>query len=147
MMASEVYREPVIGNWKPKRSERIKAKKSPADKRKNLPGNSEKHLAALRLCPCAMPGCNKVGKSDPHHIKSSGLRGMALKSPDRFAIPLCRSCHEDVERIGSKNELAFFEKRGLEALALADALWMVSPDKAAMCRVVLAHKQHLSEGK
>ena len=128
------------GNWKPKRSERLKAKQSPADKRKRLPGNSEKHLAAIRLCPCAMPGCNKGAPSDPHHIKNTKLRGMAMKSPDRFTVPLCRTCHDDIENIGSKNELAFFERRGLEALELADALWMVSPDKAAMMRVVLAHK-------
>lgn len=28
----------------------------------------------------------------------------------------------------------------IEPLELAAALWMVSPDKASMCRVVFAHK-------
>ena len=133
------------GNWKPKRIERIKAKMSPADKRKKLPGNSEKHLAAIRLCPCSMPRCNRGAPSDPHHLKSTKLRGAGMKSPDRYAIPLCRSCHEAVESVGSKNELAFFEKHGIEALELAGALWMVSPDKASMCRVVLAHKNILRD--
>lgn len=130
-----------LGNWKPKRLDRLKAKKSPADKRKKLPGNSEKHLAALRVMPCAIPGCNNGAPSDPHHLKNTKLRGMGLKSPDKFAIPLCRSCHEAVERAGSKNEIAWFERHGIEPLELAAALWMVSPDKGAMMRVVMAHKQ------
>ena len=128
------------GNFKPKRAERLKAKKSPADKRKNLPGNSEKHLAALRLLPCCIPGCNKVG-GQVHHLKATGQRGAGMKSPDKFGLPMCAEHHlNGVERAGSKNEIAWFEKHGVEPLELAAALWMVSPDKASMVRIVLAHK-------
>jgi hypothetical protein len=142
-MASEIYREQVIGNFKPKRAERLKAKKSPADKRKKLPGNSEKHLQAIRLLPCCIPGCQVVG-CDPHHLKSgpaSAERGAALKARDRWTVPLCRHHHEEVERRASKCELFWFLTFGVEPLELAAALWMVSPDRASMCRIILAHKQ------
>lgn len=129
-----------FGNWKPKRLDRLKAKKSPADKRKKLPGNSEKHLQALRTLPCCIPGCNVVG-SEAHHLKATGSRGAGMKSPDKFALPLCHDHHiNGVERAGSKNEIAWFERHGIEPLELAAALWMVSPDRASMCRVILAHR-------
>ena len=144
-MTSEVARPIIYGNFKPKRSERIKAKKSPADKRKKLPGNSEKHKQAIRTLPCCIPGCCVVG-SEIHHLKSGGHRGAGMKAPDRLGVPLCHEHHiNGVEKVGARNELAWFAKHGIEPLELAAALWMVSPDKAAMCRVVLAHKQHLSE--
>lgn len=130
-----------FGNFKPKRADRLKAKQSPADKRKELPGNSEQHLSALRLLPCCIPGCNRVGGT-VHHLKATGARGTGMKSPDKFGLPMCVEHHlHGVERAGSKNELSWFEKHGIEALELAAALWAVSPDKGAMCRVLLAHKQ------
>jgi hypothetical protein len=133
--------QPQVGLFKPKKAARLKEKKSPGEKRKELPGNSEKHLAALRTLPCCIPGCNKIG-GQVHHLKATGLRGIGLKSPDKYGLPMCNEHHiHGVERVGSKNELAWFEKHGIEALELAAALWMVSPDKGAMVRIVLAHKQ------
>ena len=130
----------ILGNWKPKKAAKLKAKQSPADKRKALPGNSEKHLEALRLLPCCIPGCNRVGGT-VHHLKMTGARGAGMKSPDKYGLPMCPEHHlHGVERAGSKNELSWFEKHGIEALELAAALWAVSPDKGAMCRVLLAHK-------
>ena len=130
------------GNWKPKRAERLRAKKSPADKRKKLPGNSEKHLAAIRTLPCVIPGCTTVG-CDPHHLKSgpaSSERGMGQKATDRWTVPLCRRDHDEVEAHGSKRELQWINAFGIEPLELAAALWMVSPDKGAMARIIIAHK-------
>lgn len=126
------------GNFKPSRMTRLKAKER--DPRADREGDCEKHRAAIRKCPCSMPKCNRMGKSDPHHLKATGLRGMAMRSPDRFAIPLCRSCHEEIEAAGSKNELKWFLNRGIDALELAGALWGARGDAAAMTRVVLAHK-------
>jgi hypothetical protein len=77
-----------------------------------------------------------------HHLKTTGQRGAGMKSPDKFGLPMCEEHHlHGVERAGSKNEISWFEKHGIEPLELAAALWMVSPDKGAMVRVVLAHKQ------
>lgn len=132
--------EKVLGNFKPKRIERLKAKKTPADKRKALPGNSEKHLAALRLLPCCISGCCRVAGT-VHHLKATGARGGAMRSPDKYGLPMCEEHHlHGVERAGSRNEISWFTKHGVEPLELAAALWMVSPDKAAMCRIVMAHK-------
>lgn len=129
-----------FGNFKPKKADRLKAKETPADKRKKLPGNSEKHLAILRTLPCCIPGCNKVGGT-VHHLKTTGHRGAGMKSPDKYGLPMCEEHHlHGVERAGSKNEISWFEKRGIEPLELAAALWMVSPDKGAMFRIVIAHK-------
>ena len=133
------------GNWKPKRIERIKASKSPADKRKKLPGNSEEHLKLLRTLPCCIPGCPKTA-GECHHLKATGARGMGMKSPDKFALPLCTEHHTGgVERAGSKNELKWFSDRGIEALELAAALWAVSPNPQAMYRVLMAHKNSLGD--
>jgi len=138
----------MYGNFKPKRAERIKAKKSPADKRKKLPGNSEQHLQAIRTLPCVIPGC-MICDCDPHHLKSgpaSSERGMGQKATDRWTVSLCRRHHDEVERLSSRAELAWFEKHGVEPLELAAALWMVSPDRASMCRIILAHKGQRSKG-
>lgn len=137
----------ILGNQKPKKADKLKAKQSPADKRKKLPGNSEKHLSALRTLPCCIPGCQVVG-CDPHHLKSgpaSAERGGALRATDRWAVSLCRAHHKEVERLASRAEMKWFEGHGIEPLELASALWLVSPDKGAMFRVVTAHKQPKSE--
>lgn len=134
----------MAGNFKPKKADKIKAKMTPADKRKELPGNSEKHLAAIRTLPCVIPGCQVVG-CDPHHLKSgpaSAERGMGKKATDRWTVSLCRRHHDEVERLSSRSELKWFEKYGIETLELAAALWMVSPDKGAMFRIVIAHKSN-----
>lgn len=141
-MATEVFREPVIGNWKPKRAQRIKAKKTPGEKRKKLPGNSELHLKMLRTLPCCIPGCPHTANT-VHHLKSTGERGGAMRSPDKYGLPICWSPHhEELERAGSKNELKWFADRGIEALELAAALWAVSPNPQALYRVLAAHKAH-----
>lgn len=130
----------IYGNFKPKRAQRIKAKKTPAEKRKNLPGNSDVHLKLLRTLPCCIPGCTRQG-STVHHIKTGGHRGGAMRSPDRMGLPMCADHHlNGVERAGSKNEISWFEKHGLEPLELAAALWAVSPNPQAMYRVLSAHK-------
>lgn len=138
-MASEIFRERQLANFKPSRSERLKAKRN-RDPRADREGNSEAHLAAIRKLPCCIPGCNKVG-CDPHHLKAgTGERGMALRSSDRFTVPLCRPHHDEVERISSRGEPAWFAKHGIDPINLAGALWAASPDAAAMTKIVLAHK-------
>lgn len=132
----------IYGNQKPKKADKVKAKN--VDKRKDRPGNSEKHLALIRTLPCCIPGCTTVG-CDPHHLKQTGTqeRGMGMRSPDRWAVPLCRRHHDEVERVASRSEIKWFADRGIEPLELANALWMVSPDRGALVRVVLAHKSSL----
>lgn len=114
-----------------------KVKPSSAERRE---GNCKKHLALIRKLPCCVTG--KRGPSDPHHLKE-GLaheRGIGRKATDRWAVPLCRTKHEEVERIGSRNEQAWFQKHGIaDSLELAAALWRNTGDLERMQRVLEAH--------
>lgn len=113
-----------------------KAKSSAAEKRE---GNSKRHLELIRKLPCCVTGKRPV---DCHHLKE-GLaheRGIGRKATDRWAVPLSRSKHEEVERVGSRNEWAWFKKHGIEdPLELAAALWRVTGDLDRMKRVLQAH--------
>lgn len=128
----------IIGNFKRPRAERLAEKVR--DDHDNRDGNSKKHLAAIRKLVCCVPGCNVVGV-DPHHLKSgTRSRGMGMRSPDKFAVPLCRSHHDEIERIGSRKEPSWFAKFGIDAIQLAGDLYSVTPRSDQMMRVVLAHK-------
>jgi hypothetical protein len=114
-----------------------KNKKSAAEKRE---GNSEAHLLLIRLLPCCVTG--KKAPNDPHHLKE-GLaheRGLGRRSTDRWAVPLSREKHDEVERIGSRNEWAWFRQHGIEdPLELAAALWRNTGDLERMRKVLAAH--------
>lgn len=133
--------EKVLGNFKPTKAQRIKEKTAkPARKRAARPGNSEEHLAAIRKLPCCVTLRTPAG--DPHHLKNgTGERGAGMKSSDRWAVPLCRAAHEDLERVGARNEPRWFKDHGIEnPLDLAAALWAASPNIEAMTKIVLAHR-------
>lgn len=141
-MASQVREANQIGNFKPSREQRKKEKN--IDKRKDRAGNCEKHLAAIRKLPCAIPGCNVVG-CDAHHLRDTGERGGAIRSPDKYAIPLCSLVHHidqstGVHSVGTKRELAWLREKGIDGLELAAALWNASPDDVAMFKIVMANK-------
>ncbi|QFT84948.1 hypothetical protein FIU88_08165 [Halomonas sp. THAF12] len=59
---------------------------------------SETYLAWVRQQPCARCG---APADDAHHVIGLGwqLSGMGLTAPDNFALPVCRSCHQDVHRL------------------------------------------------
>lgn len=48
---------------------------------------------------------------------------MGKKSDDRWVVPLCRSCHNGVHTVGSKHELEWFLKLGIDSERLASELW------------------------
>lgn len=52
------------------------------------------YLDWLKTLPCDT--CGAVAPSDPSHVNS--FKGQGTKSPDPFAIPECRACHESYER-------------------------------------------------
>lgn len=135
-MASEVERPHILGNFRPSPTERLKAKRA-RDPRAEREGNSEAHLAALLKCPCV--ATLRVPAAEVHHLKAgTGERGMGIRSSDKWGVPLSRIPHEDVERAGSRNELAVFRQWGIEApLDLAAALWAASPDVARMTNIIL----------
>ncbi len=131
----EIRRERVFGNFKNRSAVPPKPPKL-----KQRPGMSEEHLALIRALPCCR--CNAPPKSEAHHLKQGiGERGMGLRSTDRWAVPLCRSCHDEVERIGSRNEIKWFFDAGIDPHELARGLWSVSGDYDHMLRVLMAHKE------
>lgn len=65
------------------------------------PARSPSYLAHVRLQPCC--ACPKPGPSDPHH---TGPRGVGEKGSDFLAIPLCRACHEQVQKFYTLGNLS-----------------------------------------
>lgn len=118
---------------KPDREQR-KRQKSPAEKR---PGKDEAYLRLVRQLPCAI--CKKAPPSECHHVKQTGERGGAMKSPDKWALPMCRDDHETLEHQGSRNEIAWFQKRGVDPLTLATGLHGMKHSLEAMLRVLQSH--------
>ncbi len=137
-MSTEIARTRVVGNFKKPRRERQRGNSRKADTR---PGMSEEHLAFIRRLPCCIPGCRVHPAGTAHHLKSTRERGMGLRSTDQHTLPMCAEHHlYGVERVGSKRELHWFAKHGIEALDLAAALWRVSGDEVAGRNIVEANK-------
>lgn len=108
---------------------------------KQRPGMSPDHLVSIRNLPCCL--CGALGV-EAHHLRDTGERGMGLKSTDKWALPLCKHCHHETHRVGTKEELRWFEERGISSKLLAMDLWFNRGDVPRMCRVVQAHR---AEGK
>lgn len=104
------------------------------------PGMSTRHLSLIRTLPCCITG--RPGPSDPHHIKSGPARlerATGRKATDRWAVPLSREIHDQIEGLGSRNEDAWFRERGIDVVALAEALWEATGDLHEMERVLFKH--------
>lgn len=121
------------------------AKSMPEHNRREREGMSESHLADVRKCDCL--GCGRVcqaGVIQPHHLLRTGDRGMSRRSADRWAVPLCFLCH-DPRQSGSVHhsgdEDAWFAQRGIDARAVAAALWTERGNLEAMRRVVFRARQ------
>lgn len=56
-----------------------------------LPERDAEYLEFIRSRPCIC--CGKQHRSDAHHIRDTRTAGMAIKSPDWYAVPLCHDCH------------------------------------------------------
>lgn len=63
------------------------------------------YLAWVKTQPCE---CCQMPSDDPHHLIGWGQGGMATKSHDIFAIPLCRKHHTELHN----DRLAFERKYG-----------------------------------
>lgn len=94
-----------------------------------------KHLENIRQLPCAATLTGP--RSDPHHLmRGEGVaRGTGLSAQDRWAIPLCRRVHDEITKTGNP-EAVLMDRYGLDARALAEALWRNRGDLPAMRRAV-----------
>ena len=123
------FRTPV---WKLQKRER------PRDQR---PGMDPEHLANIRKLPCCL--CGERRMVSPHHLRSGAARkerGLGLKCTDRHSVPMCIPHHAEVERVGSRNEIAYFAGYGIDCHALAEGLWNRRGDPDSMLRVLRAHQ-------
>ena len=112
---------------------RFKAAPSRHRNRQHKPrtGNSSKHLANGRLLRCCIT--TAPAPSDPHHLKQDTFeRGMAMRSSDRWAIPMSRVAHNAIEHEASLNEIRWFAERGIDCLQFARDLWAARDDFAKM---------------
>jgi hypothetical protein len=55
-------------------------------------------------------------------------------------FPNGKNCHGEIERLGSRKELAWFKQRGIDAIDLAGGLWSNRHSLEAMQRVLAAHR-------
>jgi hypothetical protein len=135
----QVAHPKVYGNFKKRGLEKAKAKTGNSKWREERPGMSEDHLALIRKMPCC--DCLKLPGGEAHHLKANtGERGMAVRSTDRWALPMCHEHHMQVEAVGAKRETAHFQDMGFDPIELAQDLWNASGDLAKMVRVLTAHR-------
>ena len=59
-----------------------------------LPERDPEYLEYIRNRPCLC--CGKQHRSDAHHIRDTRTAGIAIKSQDWYAIPLCHNCHLNI---------------------------------------------------
>jgi hypothetical protein len=114
--------------------------------RKLRAGNDPRHLANVRQLPCLTcpEGAWSSYETQAHHLMRTGERGLSLKSPDKWAVPLCWACHgpspyDNVTDTGDED--AWFAARGVDGRAIAQALWAHRGDLAAMQRVIFVARQ------
>ena len=104
-------------------------------------GMSPEHLKLIRQLPSCISGGSPC---DPHHLrfgKAGKERGIGLKATDKWAIPLTRSEHIGVHKVGSKMEAIYFENLGVHAERLAKELWNATGDLDQMVSIVKAHRE------
>lgn len=137
-MSTYLGKTPPPGSLLKKGGPRAKGKNSRW--REERDGMSEGHLELVRRCPCAI--CRRTPAGTVHHLKTTGERGLAVRSTDKWGVPLCPVHHDAVERAGKKNELRWFADNGVaDVVWLASALWKASGDLPKMTRVVITHKE------
>jgi hypothetical protein len=68
--------------------------------------------------PCLLCGRKP---SDAHHIRFVQPRALGRKASDEFAVPLCRSHHRAVHRVG--DEKAWWTQAGIDPIKVARKLW------------------------
>ena len=94
------------------------------------------HLTFLRQLPCV--ACGKAAPSEAAHVRTGTDGGVEVKPGDRYAVPLCASCHAKQHRIG---ELTFWSALRIDSLNVALRLWTVSADLKAGERTVFRARQ------
>lgn len=100
-----------------------------------------KHLDFIRELPCLL--CPDTTTVEAAHIRYGDPRadkpitGIGIKPDDAFAIPLCGRHHREQH---TRGERKFWEKHVIDPVFVALALFRVSGDHEAGCRIVEANR-------
>jgi hypothetical protein len=79
---------------------------------------NKEHLRFVATKACVIRGRKP---SDPHHLRFTQPRALGRKVSDEFVVPLCRTHHRAVHRVG--NELNWWKQVGIEPIKVARSLW------------------------
>jgi len=101
-----------------------------------------RHLVFVRQLACV--SCGKAPPSEAAHVRTGTDGGVGVKPGDRYAVPLCASCHAKQHRIG---ELTFWSALRIDPLNVALRLWTVSADIKAGQRTVFRARQQIDLAK
>jgi hypothetical protein len=98
------------------------------------------YLIQVRLLPCLKCGMEPCGEA-AHVRAQSGAHGkrsaMQKRPEDRWALPLCGSCHrEDRDAQHKVGELAFWHWLGINPLLVCTRLYAAKDDPVRMRAVV-----------
>jgi hypothetical protein len=100
------------------------------------------HLAFVRQLPCV--ACGKAAPSEAAHVRTGTCGGVGMKPADRYAVPLCTTCHAKQHRVG---ELGFWSALRVDPLNVSLRLWTVSADIKAGERIVFRARQQINLAK
>lgn len=68
--------------------------------------SSKKYEAWAKTLPCCL--CHASGPSECHHMKGKGnMSGVGLRAPSWASMPLCRSCHDYVQKVAPAQQWEF----------------------------------------
>ena len=79
------------------------------------------HLRYVATHPCLVCGRQPA---EAHHLKFSQPSALGRKVSDAFTVPLCALHHRDLHTTG--NELAWWERKKIDPLPVANKLWNFS---------------------
>jgi hypothetical protein len=79
---------------------------------------NKEHLRFVAQQPCLV--CART-PSDPHHLRFAQQRALGRKVSDEFVVPLCRSHHRALHRVG--NEQGWWQATGIDPLEFASEFW------------------------
>ena len=92
------------------------------------------HLRFVATHPCLVCGRQPA---EAHHLKYSQPSALGRKVSDAFTVPLCALHHRDLHTTG--NELAWWEKKKIDPLPVANDLWDVSRGREVTEEATVLH--------
>lgn len=122
---------------------RHKSKRGKSSREDHNP-KDEKYLALLRRCPCL--GCDNDPAGIAAHVRMTRvgkpITGAGLRPGDRWALPLCASCHTDGPKAQHKaGEVLFWQRLGIDPLPLCQRLHKAAPDIQDMRAIVFQARE------